>query len=264
MNGSYLVFRRLRQDVFGFHSFLRQQAGLLNVTPEALAAKLVGRWASGAPTMREPKLDNPLLANDDCANNHFQFDVPTQPTRKNRAEDQCTDTTYPQSTGDPSGDRCPLSSHIRKAYPRDDLTGVADRETHRLLRRGIPFGPSSRSTPSAPAPDDLDRGLLFVAYMTSITDQFEFVIKNWVNNPDFKEPGVGVDPLLGQSQGAGGGRRRTFSVRVRGRDNQLKAPEDWVIPTGGGYFFSPSICALKNVLGAARPKPAVGADGSGS
>jgi Dyp-type peroxidase family len=244
-NGSYLVFRRLRQDVFKFHSFLRLQTVLLNLTPEALAAKVVGRWTSGAPTMRAPDRDDPRLAGDECANNHFRFQDATVATTNKSGKDQCSDVTYPQSPGDPSGDRCPFSSHIRKAYPRDD----ADTQTHRLLRRGIPFGPSSRSTPAAPAQDDRDRGLLFMAYMTSITDQFEFVVKNWINNPEFKEPGVGVDPVLGQLQGDGKQRRRAFNVRVGGRGHELTAPEDWVIPTGGGYFFSPSIGALKHVLG---------------
>ena len=41
-------------------------------------------------------------------------------------------------------------------------------------------------------------------------------------------------------------------MRVDGANNPLTAPEDWVIPTGGGYYFAPSICAIKNVL--AKPR----------
>ena len=263
-DGSYLVFRRLRQDVFKFHSFLHDQAAPLGVTPAALGARLVGRWASGAPTMRVPDADNPELGDNDCANNHFEFQEETQPTQRPRGPDQCEDKTYPQSPGDPTGDRCPFAAHIRKSYPRDDVSQdpppypdaddargrlrEADTQTHRLLRRGIPFGPSSRSTPAVPADDGVDRGLLFMAYMTSIVDQFEFVTKRWVNDPDFKDANAGVDPILGQSQAADGSRRRTFNVRIGGADHQLVAPDDWVIPTGGGYFFAPSISAMREVL----------------
>jgi deferrochelatase/peroxidase EfeB len=163
--------------------------------------------------------------------------------------------TFWQSPGDPAGRRCPFAGHIRKSYPRDDSPpGEAETQTHRLLRRGIPFGPSSRSTPEVPVKDDIDRGLLFMAYMTSITDQFEHVTKRFVNDPDFKEANAGVDPILGQMQHEDGGRERTFNVRIYGADNPLTAPEDWVIPTGGGYYFAPSISAIKNVL--AKPPAA--------
>ena len=123
-----------------------------------------------------------------------------------------------------------------------------DTQTHRLLRRGIPFGPSSRSTPAVPVEDGVDRGLLFMAYMTSITDQFEFVMKGWVNDANFKDPNAGVDPILGQAQAADGSRQRIFNVRLGGNDHSLSAPEDWVIPTGGGYFFAPAISAIRDLL----------------
>jgi Dyp-type peroxidase family len=261
-DGAYLVFRRLRQDVFKFHAFLNEQAPNLNLTGAALGAKLVGRWSSGAPTMREPDHDNPLLADDDCANNNFEFQEATQPTQNQPGRNQCQDTTFPPSPGDKNGDRCPFAGHIRKSYPRDDVSDHVDQyhpddaarrlnerdtQTHRLLRRGIPFGPSSRSTPSVPVDDGVDRGLLFMAYMTSIVDQFEFVMKNWVNDVNFKDPNAGIDPILGQVQ-SDGSRQRTFNVRGGGNDHQLTASEDWVIPTGGGYFFAPSVSAIKNVL----------------
>ena len=43
------------------------------------------------------------------------------------------------------------------------------------------------------------RGLHFLAYQTSIDDQFEFVTGAWVNNPDFLQSGAGHDPIIGQS-----------------------------------------------------------------
>jgi Dyp-type peroxidase family len=246
-DGSYLVFRRLRQDVHAFHSFLHDQAAALGMTPAGLGARLVGRWASGAPTIREPDTDDPSLGGDDCANNHFEFLEATPPTGHPGGRDQCSDTTFPQSPGDPGGDRCPFAAHIRKSYPRDDLR-EAETQTHRLLRRGIPFGPSSQSTPEVPVDDGVDRGLLYMAYMTSIVDQFEFVTKQWVNAPAFRTPNAGVDPIIGQAEAGDGSRERTFEVRVGGAAHRLTARKDWVVPTGGGYFFAPSLHALRKVL----------------
>jgi Dyp-type peroxidase family len=262
-DGAYLVFRRLRQDVFKFHSFVNTQAAALSLQPDQLGSKLVGRWRSGAPVLRAPNQDDPPLGNDDCANNHFEFEQATPHTRNQPSNEQCTDITFPESPGDQSGDICPFSAHIRKSYPRDDVSQNAnqynpdeashrlnenDTQTHRLLRRGIPFGPSSQSNPEAPVDDGVDRGLLFMAYMTSIVDQFEFVTEQWVNNANFKEPNTGLDPILGQLNNADGTRTRSFNVRLGGQDHSLSAAEDWVIPTGGGYFFAPSLKAIRDVL----------------
>jgi len=187
-DGSYLVFRRLQQNVYRFHKSLQETRG--DSTAAAAGARIVGRWASGAPIIRAPNGDEPDFASD----NEFTF-----------AEGVC-----------------PGNAHIRKVNPRDDLADV-DQMRHRLLRRGIPFGAKSDSTPEAPVKDNDDRGLLFLAYMTSIKDQFEFVMRSWANNKDFHNGGVGADALLDPR---------------------------WIVPTGGGYYFAPSVSALKQELSA--------------
>lgn len=268
-NGSFLVFRRLRQDVYEFHRFLKKTAAAKNVPdPNLLGAKLVGRWRSGAPVMRtstpagQPEVDIPALANDDCANNNFEFQGSTPPITTGEVETafDCLDQTFPTSPGDPAGSICPFSAHIRKAYPRDDTDpavpplGEVTTQTHRLLRRGIPFGPVSPSSPSSPVQDNIDRGLVFLSYQTSIANQFEFMTKAWINNANFKHGGVGHDPIIGQNPGDPN-RVRTFQTVVKDGNNQLQSLTldttgfaDWVIPTGGGYFFSPAIDVLLNTL----------------
>jgi deferrochelatase/peroxidase EfeB len=59
--------------------------------------------------------------------------------------------------------------------------------------------------------------------MTSVVDQFEFVMRSWANNEDFRKGGVGADALLDRR---------------------------WIVPTGGGYYFAPSVSALMHELSA--------------
>lgn len=244
-NGSYLVYRRLRQDVGAFHRFLHDQGANLGVGPEALGARLVGRWASGAPLVRTPTKDKPRLGGNPKKNNDFEYGP----------EDEAE--PGPKVPRDPNGVRCPFSAHIRKAYPRDETAdhpnpyaklgrtlNESDTQTHRLLRRGIPYGRPSASTPLAPVEDAIDRGLLFMAYMTSITDQFEFVTCNMVDNPHFVKPHTGVDPIIGDTPGSA---RDIRTVLPRAKTPQELELGRWVTSTGGGYFFAPSIDGLQRL-----------------
>jgi deferrochelatase/peroxidase EfeB len=198
------------------------------------------------------------MSRDDCANNRFEFQN-ASPIKNAPGPNQCNDKFSAEaSAGDKSGTICPFSGHIRKAYPRDDVSRAdkpvpdeSDTQTHRLLRRGIPFGDPFDPTV---IPDDGERGLLFLAYQTSIEKQFEFVTTNWVNNPDFKEAGAGHDPILGQSNDPN--HKRFFSVELNGQQQEIPLPKDWVIPTGGGYFFAPSISTLGQMgSGSSAAKP---------
>jgi Dyp-type peroxidase family len=249
-NGSYLVFRRLRQDVGAFHRFLHEEGRRHGVRPEALGARLVGRWPSGAPLVLTPITDDPALGGDKQANNDFEFGP-------------ADDDEGRRVPRDPDGLLCPFSAHIRKTYPRDETVAPgdlnpyrdlrpeetlneSDTQTHRLLRRGIPYGPSSDSTPEKPVDDAIDRGLLFMAYMTSIEEQFEFVSRRWLNDADFKRPATGVDPILGQV--AGTDKRGSIKTVLPNQANIVEIGlEEWVATTGGGYFFAPSISALQHL-----------------
>jgi Dyp-type peroxidase family len=296
-DGSYLVYRRLHQDVGAFHRFLHDVAEANQIedrenasAPRLVGAKLVGRWPSGAPVERMPDSENPALADDDCKNNNFEFQGNADPIKAQPNDPSaCVDddpVKYPQAKADADGLVCPFSAHIRKAYPRDDeprdpkhpppsdpALNESATQTHRLLRRGMPYGSVSRSTPDAPIDDDADRGLQFLAYQTSILNQFEFVTKNWVNAKDYKETfenGGGHDPIIGQNSKDGRIRKFTLTFPDPNKPNATKTVQvtteaffkktgktDWVRPTAGGYFFAPSIDALKDHLTKVRTRQIV-------
>ena len=75
---------------------------------ELLAAKLVGRWRSGAPLTLAPDADNPALGADPRRNNDFNY------------------------ANDRRGLQVPLGSHIRRMNPRDtELARLTDVNVHR-------------------------------------------------------------------------------------------------------------------------------------
>jgi Dyp-type peroxidase family len=232
-NGSYMVFRRLEQKVPEFRKFVADRAARLGMDRELLAARMVGRWKSGAPLELAPLRDNPPLGSDDAHNNDFEFG------------------------DDPFQRKCPYGAHIRKAYPRDDTASKAEVQRHRIIRAGIPFGPEvaagERTTKQS-------RGLMFVCYQTSIERQFEYIQKNYANNPNSvpgkERPGgggmvtPGFDPIIGQAPGNSAREMdEPFPNYPAGsRRTTLAIPEQFVKLTAAAYFFMPSISALRSVL----------------
>lgn len=245
-NGSFMVLRRLEQQVRRFDSFLLAAGSASGGADaaEKLGAQLVGRWRSGAPVIVSPSADDPALAADQFRNNDFDFQA------------------------DDNQAKCPFAGHIRKSYPRDDLDfttpfpakgdGEAFAETHRILRAGIPFGFEIDQDPDFGAGEragsEASRGLMFVSYQSSIEAGFEFIQTQWCNEPAFPiekhafaggpviDPGM--DLIIGQT--AAGPRSIDLSS-----DDVTRIVGDvppFVVPTGTAYFFSPSRSALENEL----------------
>jgi Dyp-type peroxidase family len=254
-NGTFLVFRRLRQDVSLFWRTMREEAERLSALPgfgqmtyEGLAARLVGRWPSGAPFNRVPEADDPTLGKNKLANNNFRFDSDSFPLPlKGGAEDK-----FPMASADPAGITCPWAAHIRKVNVRDsgsDMGGRDSTYTRRVFRTGIPFG-RPLADPFAPQDDEKgNRGLLFLCVQSSIESQFEFLTARWMGDPSRPKTPAGHDILIGQNAATGEDRERRCVIFGQGLQQvQLSVKAEWVIPTGGGYFFLPSIRALRDVL----------------
>ena len=233
-NGTYLVFRQLRQDVGGFWRFLDAAARRSDGSPDAdrrtrLAARLVGRWPSGAPLLLAPDADDPTLG---TANDFVYY------------------------RDDPRGTRCPLGAHVRRANPRDTLDprpGTDDslriNRRHRILRRGREYGPPL-SVEDALRPEGAegggdDRGLHFMCLNASIARQFELVHFTWLNSPKFVGLYDDSDPIVGPSQPFGG----TFTIQSETLRERLTDVPRFVSVKGGAYFFMPGISATQQLAG---------------
>jgi Dyp-type peroxidase family len=248
-NGSFLVFRRLRQDVIKFRSFVQQQAVDLtqalgrNVSSEEVGALVVGRWKDGSPTLLTPAQPNPAISADDMMINDFAYALGT-PQMLIRGADGM-DRVVPAEPDDYLAQRCPHFAHIRKVNPRDLPTdqGIRGRTlTFQMLRRGIPYGP-----PYPNSTEPTDRGLLFLAYQTSFKRQFQVLNSLWMNNPSAPElTNEGHDLLVGQNP-AGTDRVGTLRDPLGAPRASLTTADRWVIPTGGGFFFSPSVSFLRSL-----------------
>jgi Dyp-type peroxidase family len=229
-NGSYLVFRQLRQDVRGFWQFLdgatKNPDGSSNPTARLeLASQMVGRWPSGAPLLQTPHHDDPQLAS-------------------------ANDFTYYRP--DPYGFNCPIGAHIRRANPRDSLDpepgseqSIAIGKRHRILRRGREYGPpldpAELLSVKKASSEDQDRGLHFLCLNANISRQFEFIQQTWANNPHFNQLYDDADPIIGTHCPRGG----TFTIQAKPVRKRLTGLPRFVTVVGGAYFFMPGIRAIR-------------------
>ncbi|MGH3609926.1 MAG: Dyp-type peroxidase, partial [Pseudonocardiaceae bacterium] len=218
VNGSFAAFRVLEQDVDAFAEFVAQQASATGLSEDLIEAKLCGRWRNGTPLVLSPDTDTP--------------EPPIPPEALN-------DFDYTGEAADEWGYRCPIGSHIRRMNPRGQRVAGDGGHLHRIVRRGIAYGPAYDP---AHSPDGQARGLLGLFIGVSLRDQFEFLMTQWANDGIFTA-GLGRtnDPLIG-AQGNGAG---TFSIPQSGGSVVLHGLTRFVTTRGGAYCFLPSISAIR-------------------
>jgi Dyp-type peroxidase family len=227
-NGTYLVIRKLQQDVAGFWQYcwdaaLAEQPPNVAERAKLIAARMVGRWPNGVPLVDAPEAERPPAA----GLNDFRF--------RDR---------------DPDGLRCPFGSHVRRAYPRDMFgdtakEGLHDSNLHRILRRGRVYGPKLPG--SMPRTDDgVERGLFFIALNANLRRQFEFIQQTWINSCKFAGLSVERDPLVGKEALDFDDQPvpRVFTVQARPTRDRYEGLPKVVRVRGGEYFFLPGLRAL--------------------
>ncbi|RKG80727.1 Dyp-type peroxidase [Corallococcus exercitus] len=211
-NGTYVAFRKLHQRVAAFRQYLKDLASS-PADEDLLAAKMMGRWRSGAPLALCPHHDAPGLGADPSRNNDFHY------------------------ADDATGYKTPAASHIRRANPRDaSVAGVV--RLHRMIRRGTAYGPE---LPEGVTEDDgAERGLMFAFIGAHLGRQFEFVQSEWINGGEFLGLGDAKDPVAGAHDGTG-----VFSFPKRPIPRRLQGLSRFVVTRGGEYCFMPGLRALR-------------------
>src|SRR5712672_1670514 len=228
LNGSFAVFKMVKTDVVKFENYL--QSNKDKIDPELLAAKICGRWRNGVPLALSPETDSPPGGMPAEGLNNFEY-------------------VNADGSGDPKGLRCPVGAHMRRINPRGQpVTGQGEpggsNNTHRLIRRGMPYGPNY--DPTQPY-DGVERGLLGYFINSSIENQYEFVLGHLVNDSEFagtvRLNPKSKDPMIGTQDAA----ESVFVIPQSNGGAPIKITgfSSFVATRAAAYCFLPSITALK-------------------
>jgi Dyp-type peroxidase family len=256
--GSYLVFRKLEQNVRGFRIRERQLVEALGSGPgdaPRIAALIMGRFRDGTPLVMQAKegMTCPVP-------NNFDF------------------------RGDPAGTRCPFHAHIRKMNPRGEHMPLREEDLIRIIRRGINYGDWTPSGPVETLPVETlpngGVGLLFMCFQADIQQQFDFLQRQYANDGEFLYgPNPGLDPVVGQTppgdcpplmEWGGDGPSPPMPVTQRWPPAWNAPPEQhieftfrgFVTMKGGEFFFAPSIDTLQALCDPAPEGPLPAPEGT--
>jgi Dyp-type peroxidase family len=215
-NSTYVGFRKYQSRVGAFNRFLHEN-GRTEEERELLAAKLVGRWRSGAPLTLAPGADNPALGADPHRNNNFDY------------------------VNDPHGRQVPFGSHIRRMNPRDtDLARLTDVNIHRVIRRGTTYGQPYDPDALSMHDDEVPRGAYFLFISARAMATLEFLQQEWINDGDFVRLGGERDPIIGLQE-----KEATFTIPRDPVRRRAHGIDTFNVVRGGEYFFMPSLSALR-------------------
>ncbi|MGC2694261.1 MAG: dyp-type peroxidase [Candidatus Angelobacter sp.] len=227
-NGTFMVYRKMHQNVAAFRNYLDDQAGKYlgsgsnkEQAKEKLASKFIGRWRDGTPVELSPDKPDDDLVQDKQRNVNFTFEK------------------------DPDGRRCPVGAHVRRTNPRDTFGFNGQLiNRRRITRRGLPYGPYIPE--DQPASDDGEHGIIFMALNASLFRQFEFVQQQWVEYGNDARLGNDKDMVIGNHGGKG-------RYTIQGTEDANDPPficsglPNFVELRGGDYFFLPSMTALRMI-----------------
>jgi deferrochelatase/peroxidase EfeB len=212
--GSFMVFRKLEQNVRGFRAAMEELGGLIGGDTERAGAMAVGRFRDGTPIVPTEVIEAGADPND------FHYDQ------------------------DPEGGHCPFHAHIRKTNPRGDVPRIIGAPAEferamRIARRGVTYGQRPDLEPGSYLPfPEAGVGLLFMSFQASLEG---FAIQQeGSDSNDFVQGGVGVDAVIGQNTApvpqtwpSTGGPSFTMANFVR--------------MLGGEYFYAPSMAFLRSI-----------------
>ena len=215
-NGTFIGVRKYQSRVGAFNRFLRDN-GQTNEERELLAAKLVGRWRSGAPLTLAPVKDDPELGQDPQRNNDFNY------------------------ANDPHGKQVPLGCHMRRVNPRDTKMPVlTDVNIHRIIRRSTTYGAPYDASALSERDDEVPRGIYFLFISAKAMATMEFLQREWINSGNFTGLGEERDPLVGLQEGDA-----TFTIPKDPVRRRIHGIQSFNVLRGGEYMFMPSLSALK-------------------
>ncbi|WP_392530912.1 Dyp-type peroxidase [Nostoc sp. C117] len=214
--GSYLVYRKLEQNVKGWNQNVKILADKLGISCDLARALIMGRFQDGTPVILSEKANNLLT-------NNFNFDLDTKATK------------------------CPFHSHIRTTNPRGDTGRVESspgfeeslmvEKGHRIARRSMSYGEKEL----AKEPEQ-GSGMLFMCFQADISNQFNFIQAAWSNENHFVCRNVGQDPVIGQLTGS-----QKWPIKWGESETMDYNFQKWVKMKGGEYFFAPSISFLQTI-----------------
>ncbi|MDW3645553.1 MAG: Dyp-type peroxidase [Bacteroidia bacterium] len=244
--GSYMVFRKLEQDVARFEWMVedltykifglkKYQKGF-EEKKAFVEAQIFGRFRDGTPL---ELYDHPIM---DHQNQHIESILKIKNFNKYKpVEDR---------DGFDGDSRCPYFSHIRKTNPRSKAqitqNGTEYKEgkkfNMRIARRGIPYKEINHK-------GEEKVGLLFMGYQANVSTQFKEMKIKWSNDPDFEQEKTGYDPIIGRPFEEG--ELYPYKWILDWNTKEVKEVpysfEGIIKLKGGEYFYAPSIPFLEGL-----------------